>query len=60
MAISQLTKPTYKHRANVPTPYAERPAPTRAHRAPRTTERVLAVLAGLGVVGLVAVLLSRG
>ena len=41
------TQLTHKHRATRPVPTAERPAPTRSHRAARATD--LPVAAALGV-----------
>jgi len=48
----RTTELTRKHRATRPLPVAERPAPTRAHRASRASE--LPVAAALGVLVLLA------
>lgn len=48
----RTTPLTSKHRATEPTPAAERPAPTRAHRASRPSD--LPIAAALGLILLVA------
>ncbi|HWJ66127.1 MAG TPA: hypothetical protein VNT31_05595 [Nocardioides sp.] len=56
MATQQLN---HKHRATVPVPAGERPAPTRAHRATRSTDVPVAAILGIILVVLAAYLSVR-
>lgn len=51
---------TSKHRATVPVPAAERPAPTGDHRAARGSELPIAGILGILVILLAVYLTLRG
>lgn len=51
---------TSKHRAAVPVPAAERPAPTGDHRAARSTDLPIAGILGILVLLLTVYLTLRG
>jgi hypothetical protein len=53
------TQPTYKHRATEPLPAVDRPAKAGSHRAPRTTEYLIAAVLLAALVALLVALLGR-
>lgn len=60
MATTQLTQTHHKHRASAPIPAADRPEPTRAHRAGRDSDLPVAALLGIILLIVAAYFAARG
>ena len=56
----RTTPLTHKHRATEPVPVAERPDPTRAHRAARANDLPIAAILGIILVLLAVYFTVRG